>query len=44
MNVGGGGAGRETVEWVNALLAAFWAMLQPLVSRCEDEKLLFWMV
>ena len=33
MDVGDGGAGRETAEWVNVLLAAFWSILQPIVSR-----------
>ena len=34
MDVGHGG-GRETAEWVNALLAAFWSLLQPIVTRYE---------
>ena len=33
MDVGDGGAGRETAEWVNVLLATFWSILQPIVSR-----------
>ena len=32
MEVGQGGE-RETAEWVNALLATFWSLLQPIVSR-----------
>ena len=32
MNVGDGG-GSETAEWVNALFAAFWSLLQPIVTR-----------
>ena len=32
MDVGDGGV-RETAEWVNALLAAFWSLLQPVVTR-----------
>ena len=32
MDVGHGGGG-ETAEWVNALLAAFWSLLQPIVTR-----------
>ena len=32
MEVAQGGE-RETAEWVNALLATFWSLLQPIVSR-----------